>query len=130
VCVSLFLLYVFSYHYRVRVRVRDTLRLAVYLHSVRLGDKPLETHDQHFFQLNTCFHSPYVTSSLTRGWVCRSQFLLEILYDGRGPPRENLRITRTLGPPPPKAFFAYFSTTFLPSSGLVPVAESCKTGTC
>jgi hypothetical protein len=30
---------------RVRVRVRVTLRLAVYRQSVRLGDKPLETHD-------------------------------------------------------------------------------------
>jgi hypothetical protein len=28
------------------VAVRVTLRLAVYRHSVRLGDKPLETHDQ------------------------------------------------------------------------------------
>jgi hypothetical protein len=28
------------------------------------------------FQLNTCGYSPYVTSSLTRGWVCRLQFLL------------------------------------------------------
>jgi hypothetical protein len=28
-----------------------------------------------FFQLNTCGHSSYVTSSLTRGWVCRLQFL-------------------------------------------------------
>jgi hypothetical protein len=29
-----------------RVKARDTLRLAVYRQSVRLGDKPLETHDQ------------------------------------------------------------------------------------
>jgi hypothetical protein len=29
-----------------------------------------------FFQLNTCGHNPYVTSSLTRGWVCRLQLLL------------------------------------------------------
>jgi hypothetical protein len=28
------------------------------------------------FQLNTCSYSPYVTSSLTRGWVCRLQLLL------------------------------------------------------
>jgi hypothetical protein len=34
---------------RVRVRVRVTLRLAVYSQLVRLGDKPFETHDQHFF---------------------------------------------------------------------------------
>jgi hypothetical protein len=54
-------------------RVRVTLRLAVYRQSVRLGDKPLETHDSNFiFQQNTCDYSPYVTSSLTRGWVCRS----------------------------------------------------------
>jgi hypothetical protein len=33
----------------VRVRVRVTLRLAVYRQSVRLGDKPLETHDKYFF---------------------------------------------------------------------------------
>jgi hypothetical protein len=31
-----------------------------------------------FFQLNTCGHSPYVTSSLTRGWVCRLQLLLAL----------------------------------------------------
>jgi hypothetical protein len=52
------------------------LRLAVYRQSVRLGDKPLQIHDQYFFQLNTCGYSPYVTSSLTREWVCRLQLLL------------------------------------------------------
>jgi hypothetical protein len=36
-------------HESVRVRVRVTLRLAVYRQSVRLGAKPLETHDQIFF---------------------------------------------------------------------------------
>jgi hypothetical protein len=41
-----------------------------------LGAKALEPHDQYFFQLNTCGYSPYVTSSLTRGWVCRLQFML------------------------------------------------------
>jgi hypothetical protein len=30
------------------------------------------------FQLNTCGHSAYVTSSLTRGWVCRLQMLLAL----------------------------------------------------
>jgi hypothetical protein len=44
--------------------------------SVRFGYKPLETHDQHLFQPNIYFHSPYVTSSLTRGWICRLQFLM------------------------------------------------------
>jgi hypothetical protein len=60
----------------VRTRVRVTLRLAVYRKSIRLGDKPLETHDHSFFQLNTCGRSSYVTSSLMRGWVCRLQSLL------------------------------------------------------
>jgi hypothetical protein len=32
-----------------------------------------------FFQLNTCSHSPYVTSSLTRGWVCHLQLLLALV---------------------------------------------------
>jgi hypothetical protein len=61
-----------TYSVRVRVRVRVTLRLAVYRQSVRLGDKPFET------QLNTCFHSPYITSSLTRGSVCSLQLLLAL----------------------------------------------------
>jgi hypothetical protein len=36
------------------------------------GAKPFEDHEQRlfFFKLNTCGHTPYVTSSLTRGWVC------------------------------------------------------------
>jgi hypothetical protein len=32
-----------------------------------------------FFQLNTCGHSPFVTSSLTRGWVCHLQLLLALV---------------------------------------------------
>jgi hypothetical protein len=60
----------------VKVRVRPTLRLGVYRQSLHLGAKPLETHDQYFFQLNPCGHSPYVTSSLTRRWVCHLQLLL------------------------------------------------------
>jgi hypothetical protein len=43
----------------------------------RLGVRLLETHDQRFFlQLNSCGNGPHVTSSLTRGWVCRLQLLL------------------------------------------------------
>jgi hypothetical protein len=62
-----------------RVRVRITLRLAVYGQSVRLNAKPHQTHGQHFFfQLNPCGHSPYATSPLTRGWVCRLQLLLAL----------------------------------------------------
>jgi hypothetical protein len=40
---------------------------------------PFETHVQQlFFQLNACFHCPYVTSSLTRGWICRLQLMLPL----------------------------------------------------
>jgi hypothetical protein len=66
-----------------RVRIRDTLRLAVYRQSVRLGAKPFKTHDQYFFQLNTCGHSPYVTSSLATAWVCCLQLLLVIASAAR-----------------------------------------------
>jgi hypothetical protein len=62
-----------------RVRARVTLRLAVCRLSVHLGAKPLEIHNEHFFfQLNTCVHSLYVTSSLMRGWVCHLQMLLAL----------------------------------------------------
>jgi hypothetical protein len=33
-------------------------------------------HSNFFFQLNTWGYSPYVTPSLTRGWVCRLKLLL------------------------------------------------------
>jgi hypothetical protein len=33
-------------------------------------------HSNFIFQLNTCGYSPYVTSPLTRGWVCSLQLLL------------------------------------------------------
>jgi hypothetical protein len=54
-----------------KVKVRVTLRLAVYRQSVRLGVKPLwDPPPEFFFQLNSCGNSLYVTSSLTRRWVC------------------------------------------------------------
>jgi hypothetical protein len=66
-------------HFQVNwVRVRVALLLAVYCQSAPLGVKPLETPNQHFFQPNACGYSPYVTSSLTRGWVCRLQLLLAL----------------------------------------------------
>jgi hypothetical protein len=37
---------------------------------------PWDSRPQCSFQLNTCGHSPFVTSSLTTGWVCRLQLLL------------------------------------------------------
>jgi hypothetical protein len=54
------------------ILVKVTLRMAVHRQSVHLAVKPLVTHDpRHFlFQLNPCGHSPYVTPSLTKRWVC------------------------------------------------------------
>jgi hypothetical protein len=37
------------------------------------------TTSDYFFQLNLCGYSPYVTSSLTRGWDCRLQLLLTLV---------------------------------------------------
>jgi hypothetical protein len=60
-------------------RERVTLRLMVYRQSVSLGAESLETHGQNFFsQLNTWGNSPYITFSLTRGWVCHIQLLLAL----------------------------------------------------
>jgi hypothetical protein len=42
-----------------------------------LATSPLRlTTNTFIFQLNICGYSPYATSSLTRGWVCRLQLLL------------------------------------------------------
>jgi hypothetical protein len=42
-----------------------------------LATSPLRlTTSSIIFTLNTCSYSPYVTSSLTRGWVCSLQLLL------------------------------------------------------
>jgi hypothetical protein len=38
--------------------------------------RPLTLITSHFFQLSTCGHSSYITSSLKRAWVCRLQLLL------------------------------------------------------
>jgi hypothetical protein len=44
-----------------------------------LATSPLRlTAGNFIFQLNTCGYSPYVTSSLERGWVCRLQFLVAL----------------------------------------------------
>jgi hypothetical protein len=42
-----------------------------------LATNPLRLTTSNFmFQLKACSYSPYVTSSLTRGWICRLQLLL------------------------------------------------------
>jgi hypothetical protein len=84
---------------------RVTLQLAVYRQSVRLGFKPFETHDQYLFQLNTSGYSPYVTFSLTRGWVCRLQLLLALASavilgsESRGT-HEHILLSQIRGPGP------------------------------
>jgi hypothetical protein len=37
------------------------------------------TNSNFIFQMNFCGYSPYVTSSPTRGWVCRLQLLLVLV---------------------------------------------------
>jgi hypothetical protein len=54
-----------------KFKVEVTLRLAVYRQSVRLGAKLSRFTTRDFLQLNSCSHSPFVTSTLTKGWVCR-----------------------------------------------------------
>jgi hypothetical protein len=43
-----------------------------------LAPSPLRPTVRNIIQLNTCRHSPYVKSFLTRGWVCRLQLLLAL----------------------------------------------------
>jgi hypothetical protein len=45
---------------------------------VRPSNKVRLATSNFIFQLNTCGYSPYVTSSLMRGWVCRLQLLLDL----------------------------------------------------
>jgi hypothetical protein len=52
------------------VKLKVALHLENYRQPVRFRANPLEAHGQIFFKLNPYGHSPYVTSSLTRRWVC------------------------------------------------------------
>jgi hypothetical protein len=68
--------------------------------------KPLETHGHNFFvfQLNLCGHIPYVTSFLTRRWVCRLQLLLVlasavILGSGSRGTHDHLLLSQVLDSP-------------------------------
>jgi hypothetical protein len=52
-------------------KVKVTLRLEVTANQFILEPNPLRlTTRDLFFQLNPCSNSPYVTSSLTRRWIC------------------------------------------------------------
>jgi hypothetical protein len=46
--------------------------------SSSLRQAPWDSQPAFLFQLNTCRHCPYVTSSLTRRWVCRLQLSLAL----------------------------------------------------
>jgi hypothetical protein len=57
-----------------------------------LAPSPLRLTTSIFFQMNTCGYNPYVTFSLTRGWVYRLHLLLALAtavilgYESRGTP--------------------------------------------
>jgi hypothetical protein len=53
-----------------------TVRVTLRPISPSCRQTPLDSRPVIFFQLNACGHSPFVASSLTRGWVCRLQLLL------------------------------------------------------
>jgi hypothetical protein len=55
-----------------------------------LATTPLRLTISNISQLNTCGHSPYVTSSLMRGWVCRLQFTA----GPRQPSHSQIRVPR------------------------------------
>jgi hypothetical protein len=102
-------------------RVRITLRLTVSRQSVRLDGKPLRLTSSNFiFQLNTSCCSLYVTSSLTRTWVCNLKLLLVLaraaLRDSW--PHFTVSVSRLPQPGGPGQIRSqsqsYFTTGFLP----------------
>jgi hypothetical protein len=68
--------------------------------------RPLRLTTSNFiFQLNICGYSPYVTSSLTIGWVCRLQLLLAlaravILGSESCEDHEHILLSQIQEPPP------------------------------
>jgi hypothetical protein len=61
------------------VTVKFALRPTVYRPLIRLGAKPSKLMASDFLLVTKpCGHSPYLTSSLTRGCVCNLQFLLTL----------------------------------------------------
>jgi hypothetical protein len=80
--------FIVEYIFHKWTKLRVTLLLA---NQFGLATSPLRlTTTVFFFQINTCFRSPYVKSSLTRAWVCRLQLLLAptrtviLRYEPRG----------------------------------------------
>jgi hypothetical protein len=69
-----------------------------------LAPNPLRPATSTFVRLNTCGYSPFVTSSLTRQWVCRLQLLLALASAAilRTESRENhyhISLSQTRDPP-------------------------------
>jgi hypothetical protein len=69
-----------------------------------LATSPLRLTTSNFiFQLNTCGYSAYVTSSLTKGWVCRLQLLLVLARsESRGTHDPDSRLPQPGGSGPRK----------------------------
>jgi hypothetical protein len=61
---------------RSHVALNVLQRIVAVTCSYTVVSSPLRITTSNFFQLNTSFHIPYVTSSLTREWVCSLQLLL------------------------------------------------------
>jgi hypothetical protein len=81
-----------------------------------LVTSPLRLRARFFFQLNTCGHSPYVTSSVTRGWVCCLQLPLAfastfILRSKSHRTHDHILLSQIHDPPPqPGAQISIFIT--------------------
>jgi hypothetical protein len=66
-----------------------------------LSTSPLRPTTRIFIlQLNPCGYSPYVTSCLTRGWVCRLQLLLVLASAVRVPRTHDTLLSQIRDPPP------------------------------
>jgi hypothetical protein len=83
-----------------------TIWLAVCWNQFVMATNPLRlTVNNFIFQLNTCGYNPYATSSLTRGWICRSQLLLVLASavfhrsESRGI-HDNILLSQIRDPPP------------------------------
>jgi hypothetical protein len=66
---------------------------------------PWDSWQEFFFQLDTCGHNPCITPSLTRGWVCRLQFPLNlanavILRSESDGTHDHILLTQIRDPPP------------------------------
>jgi hypothetical protein len=91
-----------------------------------LAISPLRLTTNNFiFQLNACGYSPYVTSAITRGWVCHLQTLLVlasavILRSESSEPRDHFCCLRFETPPTWRARSPYLYPPGIGWSGYTP----------